>query len=233
MQAKYDARNPAALKQLVAGGTKLFRFPKDVMDASFKAAMELYGELNASNPAWKKIYDDFAGFRRDANLWFRFTESRLRRLHAGAEALIGTARLARACRRRTNPASAGLCRCRAAVGADPAQGFLSCVGLHRFEQALHRVFLRCRPRRRMRPAPPASSARPQAAPLSSRPPSSSPASDSSALSASICASLLDAAGDQRRERDDQAATITTWMHDEGDRAPVDLRRSSPPGSSRR
>ena len=30
MQAKYDAKNPVALKQLVAGGTKLFRFPKDV-----------------------------------------------------------------------------------------------------------------------------------------------------------------------------------------------------------
>ncbi|MFX8051519.1 ABC transporter substrate-binding protein, partial [Acinetobacter baumannii] len=35
MQAKYDAKNPAALKQLVGSGTKLFRFPKDVMDAAF------------------------------------------------------------------------------------------------------------------------------------------------------------------------------------------------------
>jgi len=75
MQAKYDGRNPAALKTLVASGTKLHRFPKDVMDASFKAAMEVYAELNASNPAWKKIYDDYANFRRDANLWFRFTEA--------------------------------------------------------------------------------------------------------------------------------------------------------------
>jgi TRAP-type mannitol/chloroaromatic compound transport system substrate-binding protein len=75
MQAKYDARNPAALKQLVGGGTKLFRFPKDIMDASFKEAMALYSELSGSNPAWKKIYEDFSAFRRDANLWFRFTES--------------------------------------------------------------------------------------------------------------------------------------------------------------
>ncbi len=76
MQAKYDGRNPGALKQLVAAGTKLHAFPKDVMDASFKAAMELYAELNASNPAWKKIYEDFSNFRRDQNLWFRFTENR-------------------------------------------------------------------------------------------------------------------------------------------------------------
>ena len=75
MQARYDARNPAALKQLVAGGTKLFRFPKDVMDAAFKESMALYGELSASNPAWKKIYEDYATFRRDQNLMFQFTEA--------------------------------------------------------------------------------------------------------------------------------------------------------------
>jgi TRAP-type mannitol/chloroaromatic compound transport system substrate-binding protein len=75
MQGKYDARNPAALKRLVAGGTKLFRFPKDVMEAAFKEAMALYSELSASNPGWKKIYEDYAAFRRDQNLWFRFTEA--------------------------------------------------------------------------------------------------------------------------------------------------------------
>ncbi|WP_372525979.1 TRAP transporter substrate-binding protein [Piscinibacter sp.] len=75
MQAKYDARNPAALKQLVATGTKLFRFPKDVMEGAFKEAQALYSELSASNPSWKKVYEDFATFRRDQNLWFRFTEA--------------------------------------------------------------------------------------------------------------------------------------------------------------
>jgi len=24
---------------------------------------------------WKKVFDDFSAFRRDANLWFRFTEA--------------------------------------------------------------------------------------------------------------------------------------------------------------
>lgn len=74
MQAKYDGRNPQALKRLVANGAKLFSFPKDVMDASFKAASDVYTELNDTNPAWKKIYADYANFRRDQNLWFRFTE---------------------------------------------------------------------------------------------------------------------------------------------------------------
>ncbi|WP_077034108.1 TRAP transporter substrate-binding protein [Pelomonas sp. KK5] len=75
LQAKYDARNPAALKQLVGSGTKMFRFPKDVMDASFKESMAYYAELSGSNPAWKKVYEDFSTFRRDANLWFRFAEA--------------------------------------------------------------------------------------------------------------------------------------------------------------
>jgi TRAP-type mannitol/chloroaromatic compound transport system substrate-binding protein len=75
MQAKYDARNPAALKQLVAGGTKLFRFPRDVLDAAFKESMALYSDLSGKNPNWKKVYDDYASFRRDQNLWFRFAEA--------------------------------------------------------------------------------------------------------------------------------------------------------------
>jgi TRAP-type mannitol/chloroaromatic compound transport system substrate-binding protein len=75
MQAKYDVKNPIALKQLVGQGVKVLPFPKDVMAAAFKSAQEVYAELNASNPAWKKIYDDWSVYRRDANLWFRFPEA--------------------------------------------------------------------------------------------------------------------------------------------------------------
>jgi TRAP-type mannitol/chloroaromatic compound transport system substrate-binding protein len=76
MQAKYDARNPAALRQLVAAGTKLFPMPKDVMDAAFKSSQELYSELSAKNPAWKKVYEDWSKFRAEQVLWFRFAEAR-------------------------------------------------------------------------------------------------------------------------------------------------------------
>jgi TRAP-type mannitol/chloroaromatic compound transport system substrate-binding protein len=75
MQAKYDARNPAALKQLVAGGTKLFRFPKDVMETAFRESMALYSDIAAKNPNWKKVYEDYAKFRAEQNLWFRFAEA--------------------------------------------------------------------------------------------------------------------------------------------------------------
>jgi TRAP-type mannitol/chloroaromatic compound transport system substrate-binding protein len=75
LTAKYDARNPQALKRLVASGTKLFRFPKEMMEAAFKEATALYSEIGATNANWKKIYEDYATFRRDANLWFRFNEA--------------------------------------------------------------------------------------------------------------------------------------------------------------
>jgi TRAP-type mannitol/chloroaromatic compound transport system substrate-binding protein len=75
MQAKYDAKNATALKQLVSAGAKLFPFPKDLMDAAFKESMALYSDLSAKNANWKKVYEDFSNFRRDVNLWFRFTEA--------------------------------------------------------------------------------------------------------------------------------------------------------------
>ena len=76
MQAKYDARNPGALKQLVGAKTKVLPFPKDVMEMAFKESMAIYAELNTKNPRWKKVYEDYANFRREQNLWFRFTEAR-------------------------------------------------------------------------------------------------------------------------------------------------------------
>lgn len=85
MQAKYDARNPEALKQLVAAKAKVLPIPKDVMDAAFKESMALYAELSAKNPNWKKIYPDYANFRREQNLWFRFTEAQFDRYMQSAK----------------------------------------------------------------------------------------------------------------------------------------------------
>jgi TRAP-type mannitol/chloroaromatic compound transport system substrate-binding protein len=75
IQAKYDARNPVALKQLVGAGAKLRPFPNDMMNEAFKISNEIYAETSAKNPAFGKIYADLAKFRADQNLWFRFTEA--------------------------------------------------------------------------------------------------------------------------------------------------------------
>jgi TRAP-type mannitol/chloroaromatic compound transport system substrate-binding protein len=76
MLAKYDARNPVALKQLVAAKTKVLPFPQAVLTASYNASMQVYEENNAKSPEWKKIYADMRTFQRDQVLWFRFAENR-------------------------------------------------------------------------------------------------------------------------------------------------------------
>jgi TRAP-type mannitol/chloroaromatic compound transport system substrate-binding protein len=83
MQAKYDARNPTALKQLVGSGTKLHPFPNDLMNAAFKESIGLYEEIGSKNEDWKKIYADYSTFRADQNLWFRFTETTFDRFMQG------------------------------------------------------------------------------------------------------------------------------------------------------
>jgi TRAP-type mannitol/chloroaromatic compound transport system substrate-binding protein len=75
MLAKYDAQNMPALRRLVAGGTKLKPFSKEIMDAAYKAAFEVYDETAAGNPKFKKVYDAWKPFREEQDLWFRVAEN--------------------------------------------------------------------------------------------------------------------------------------------------------------
>jgi TRAP-type mannitol/chloroaromatic compound transport system substrate-binding protein len=75
MVAKYDAVNPPALKKMLAEGVVQFRqFPAPVMDASLKAAFEVYAEVSARNADFKKVWDSLLAFRNDAYLWWRVAE---------------------------------------------------------------------------------------------------------------------------------------------------------------
>jgi TRAP-type mannitol/chloroaromatic compound transport system substrate-binding protein len=72
--ARYDASNPGALKRLVVGGAELRLFPQDVMEACYKTANDLYGQLGADNPRFKKIADSYMAFRADQYLWWQVAE---------------------------------------------------------------------------------------------------------------------------------------------------------------
>jgi TRAP-type mannitol/chloroaromatic compound transport system substrate-binding protein len=74
MQAKYDAGNPAALKRLLAGGAQLRAFPPAVMDASLRAALDLYAETARTNADFKKVLDAMLAFRNDEYLWWQVAE---------------------------------------------------------------------------------------------------------------------------------------------------------------
>jgi len=74
MLQKYDQKNPAALKSLVANGAQLRPFSQEILEACFNASQEVYAEMTATNPAFKKIYDSMVAFRADHYLWTQVAE---------------------------------------------------------------------------------------------------------------------------------------------------------------
>ncbi|MCQ9615420.1 TRAP transporter substrate-binding protein [Paenalcaligenes niemegkensis] len=74
MLTMYDSQSPAALRRLMAAGAVLKAFPRDVMDASFEASNQLYKEFCDKDPMFKKIHDNYMGFRDEVVPWFRVAE---------------------------------------------------------------------------------------------------------------------------------------------------------------
>jgi TRAP-type mannitol/chloroaromatic compound transport system substrate-binding protein len=74
MQAKYDASNPGALKRLVAGGAQLRPLSQGVLEASYKAANEVYTDTSRTNADFKQVYDSLITFRGDEYLWSQVSE---------------------------------------------------------------------------------------------------------------------------------------------------------------
>jgi TRAP-type mannitol/chloroaromatic compound transport system substrate-binding protein len=74
MPAKYDLQNPAALRRLVAAGTQLRPFPQEVMEAAFNATNELYADISARNPDFKKIIESMQASRNEQYLWWQVAE---------------------------------------------------------------------------------------------------------------------------------------------------------------
>jgi len=74
MLAKYDYRNPAALRKLIAGGAQLRPYPEDVMAKAYEEANKLYATLSASNADFKSIWEAQTAYRNEANLWNQVAE---------------------------------------------------------------------------------------------------------------------------------------------------------------
>jgi TRAP-type mannitol/chloroaromatic compound transport system substrate-binding protein len=74
MQARYDARNPEALKRLVAAGTQLRPFSQSIMEACLKASIEVNTETSANNADYKKVWDSIQAFRNNEYLWWQVAE---------------------------------------------------------------------------------------------------------------------------------------------------------------
>jgi TRAP-type mannitol/chloroaromatic compound transport system substrate-binding protein len=75
MMARYDEGNPKALRKLVAGGAQLRSWPKEILNAAWKASGELYEETAAQNPRFRKMWTSYKAFRDEQFQWFRVAEN--------------------------------------------------------------------------------------------------------------------------------------------------------------
>jgi TRAP-type mannitol/chloroaromatic compound transport system substrate-binding protein len=74
VQARYDAKNPEALKRLVAGGTILRPFSPAIMEACLKASNEVNAETSATNADFKKILENLMAFKNEEYLWWQVAD---------------------------------------------------------------------------------------------------------------------------------------------------------------
>ncbi|TBN41317.1 ABC transporter substrate-binding protein [Paracoccus subflavus] len=72
MLAKYDYKNPTALKELAASGAQLRSFSEEILNAAFAAANEVYAELSAENEDFKRQYEAQLQFRDD---WYLYSQT--------------------------------------------------------------------------------------------------------------------------------------------------------------
>jgi TRAP-type mannitol/chloroaromatic compound transport system substrate-binding protein len=71
---RYDARNPGALRRLVAAGTQLRPFTQPILEACLKASNEVNVETSATNADYKKVLESMQAFRNDEYLWWQVAE---------------------------------------------------------------------------------------------------------------------------------------------------------------
>lgn len=75
MMAKYDHVNPTALRKLIAGGTQLRYFSREIMEAAEKGAYEVYHENMTKSKHWARIYPQWLAYRNQEIEWHRFNDA--------------------------------------------------------------------------------------------------------------------------------------------------------------
>jgi TRAP-type mannitol/chloroaromatic compound transport system substrate-binding protein len=74
MVARYDTRSPEALRRLVAQGTQLRPFSRELLDACFRVELDLEREIAARNPDFARIHESWSKARDEMRLWHRVAE---------------------------------------------------------------------------------------------------------------------------------------------------------------
>ena len=75
MMARYDAKNPVSLAEILQSDIELRPFPDDVMQASEDAAFELFDETAASDDDFATIFEQWKEFRAGITQWHGLAET--------------------------------------------------------------------------------------------------------------------------------------------------------------
>jgi TRAP-type mannitol/chloroaromatic compound transport system substrate-binding protein len=74
MMARFDMKNPPALRRLAAEGAILRPFSEEVLDACYKATGEVCEEFAQKNADFRRGYEAMKAIRREGFLWLQLPE---------------------------------------------------------------------------------------------------------------------------------------------------------------
>lgn len=75
MVARYDHLNPQALRRLVAAGAQLRFWPREILQAAWRANEEMINDLGSRNARFKTIMDSYKAYRSEMFQWHRVSEN--------------------------------------------------------------------------------------------------------------------------------------------------------------
>ncbi|MEM6603319.1 MAG: TRAP transporter substrate-binding protein DctP [Pseudomonadota bacterium] len=75
MLTKYDALNGDALRRIAATGTKIKKYPENLLKSFYNVAFGLYEELSLNNDIFAAIYKEHEAFRKKTMLSYRFSDA--------------------------------------------------------------------------------------------------------------------------------------------------------------
>jgi len=75
MTQRYDHANPQALRRLIAAGAQLRPWPRPVMEAGWRATVEVMEENAARNPRFRRVLESYRRYRDEQFTWFRVAEN--------------------------------------------------------------------------------------------------------------------------------------------------------------
>ncbi|MDJ0533622.1 MAG: TRAP transporter substrate-binding protein [Xenococcaceae cyanobacterium MO_207.B15] len=74
MLSQYDALNRQSLQSLIASGTKLIPYSREILQAAQAAALEIYQENASKDNSFRQIYEQWDEFRTSVSQWHKINE---------------------------------------------------------------------------------------------------------------------------------------------------------------